>query len=68
MGTDLATLEAAINRAPAPKAANLTGWRIAGHTDVRHHAVSRPKNIVGHLPARGKSHNAEQDYRRGHPL
>jgi hypothetical protein len=49
LGTGLDSLEQEINRGPAPHSGDLTGWRIAGQTEI-HRTQTVAKNVIGILP------------------
>jgi hypothetical protein len=48
-GMDLAALEAEIDHGPTPHSRALTGWRIAGHSDVQR-VQFQANNVIGILP------------------
>ena len=52
LGTDLAVLEAEIEKGPTPHSKPLSGWRIEGQVDVRREEVE-VKNVVGVLEGEG---------------
>lgn len=52
LGKDLATLEKEIDAGPAPRSADLPGWRIAGTLDVRKQEVE-VKNVAAILEGSG---------------
>ncbi len=52
LGTSLAELELQIDKGPTPQSRELTGWRVAGETNVERHEVE-VKNVVGVLEGEG---------------
>jgi hypothetical protein len=49
LGSDLASLQRQIDRGPAPRSGDLTGWRISGQTEI-HRQQTVAKNVIGVLP------------------
>ncbi len=52
LGVDLAKLEEQIDKGPQPHSGELTGWRVAGRTDVRRKRAE-VKNVVAVLEGEG---------------